>query len=480
MRLYARLLLIMISLLVIVTIAQFALNQYSQKLLVSEIQDSTAVISQILQKSVADLTSMTESEVSSLSDYLEEVRRKGVNEINIINTEGQIIDSSDPAKIGAMRDVHRLEREKGLKVVPGAREQRGIGGTLVKPYRLVVPVIIGDEQLGFVEIGLLLDNIREIQHDNFNRRLFVTFVIFLLGIGVTIVLARRYTEPIHRLAEGVRTVSAGDLSVTIPVERGDEIGELAASFNEMVLKLRERKELEDRLKEAEHLSQVGQLAAGIAHEVRNPLNYINLAIGHLRREIAAACGEARSDLLTLADRIAEEVKRANYMIVTFMNYGRPLRLKRGSVDLALLLERVVEPLKERFSESGVGFGVEVSPGTPSIRADADLLATCVANLAVNAAQSMPEGGMVTISAAVDSSRCTITVTDEGEGIPPENREKIFTPYFTTKDVGTGLGLAITERIVREHGGAIAVEENHPRGCRFVITIPLTNPEEEKQ
>lgn len=473
MRLYARLLLIMISLLVIVTIAQFALNQYSQKLLVSEIQDSTAVISQILQKSVADLTSMTESEVSNLSEYLEEVRRKGVNEINIINTEGEIIDSSDPAKIGAMRDVHRLEKEKGLKVVPGAREQRGLGGTLVKPYRLVVPVIIGDEQLGFVEIGLLLDNIREIQHDNFNRRLFVTVVVFLLGTGVTIVLARRYTEPIHRLAEGVRTVSSGDLSVTIPVERSDEIGELAASFNEMVLKLRERKELETRLKEAEHLSQVGQLAAGIAHEVRNPLNYISLAIGHLRREIIGLFGERGHETLSMIDRIAEEVKRANYMIVSFMNYGRPLRLKRSSVELSGLLGRVVDPLGERLRESGIRFEATVSPETATVWADGDLLATCITNLAVNAAQSMPEGGVVTIGATTDANGCIITVSDEGEGVPAENREKIFTPYFTTKDVGTGLGLAITERIVREHGGSIRVEENAPRGSRFVITIPLS-------
>jgi len=472
MKLYTRLLLIMISLLVIVTVSQFLLNQYSQKLLVNEIQDSTATISQILQKSVADLTSMTDDEASTLSDYVAQARQKGVNEVNIINIEGEIIDSSDPAKIGGKRDIHKLEKEKGLKVVPGAREQKGLGGTLVKPYRLVVPVIIGDEQMGFVEIGLLLDNIREIQHDNFNRRLLVTIIIFILGIAITIVLARRYTEPIHRLAEGVRTVSAGDLSVTIPVDRSDEIGELAAAFNDMVRQLRERKELEDRLKDAEHLSQVGQLAAGIAHEVRNPLNYINLAIGHLKREITASSPAPRPDLVELADRIADEVRRANYMVVTFMNYGRPLRLKRTTVTLSEIVDRVVSD--ERLRDAGGAIERRIPPDLPPVSADPELLETALRNLVTNAIQAMPSGGSLQIEASVvdGGGALRITVADEGEGIPPENREKIFTPYFTTKEVGTGLGLAITNRIVKEHGGTISVEENTPRGSRFIITLPL--------
>ncbi|GAB4301056.1 MAG: ATP-binding protein [Desulfuromonadia bacterium] len=470
MKLYTRLLLIMISLLVIVTLTQFLLNQYSQQLLVNEIQDSTATISQLLQKSVADLTSVTDDEVSNLSEYVTEARRKGVQEVNIINMEGEIIDSSDPAKIGGKRDIHKLEKEKGLKMVPGGKEQKGIGGTLVKPYKLVVPVIIGDENLGFVEIGLLLDNIREIQHDNFNRRLFVTVVLFLLGIGVTVILARRYTEPIHRLANGVRNVSAGDLSVTIPIDRTDEIGELAESFNDMVRQLRERKELESRLKDAEHLSQVGQLAAGIAHEVRNPLNYINLAIGHLKREMMATFPTPRADLMELMDRIAEEVRRANYMIVTFMNYGRPLRPRRTTVRLAEVIDRIVSD--ELFLDRGVRFERRIPPDLPPVSADGELIETALRNLVSNAIQAMPDSGTVGIDAeACEGGGIRVTVSDEGVGIPPENREKIFTPYFTTKDVGTGLGLAITERIVKEHGGTIVVEENTPRGSRFILTLP---------
>lgn len=481
MKLNTKLVLIMILLLVIVTITQFIMNQFSQKALVQEIQDSTAAISQLLQKSVADLTSATDDEVSNLSDYVAEARRKGVNEVNIIDPDGEIIDSSNPEKIGKMRDLKKLGKEKGLKAVPGAKELRGVGGTLVKPYKLVVPVIIGDEQLGFVEIDLLLDNIREIQHDNFFRRVYATIGIFVLGIAVTIFLARRYTEPIQRLAQGVQTVASGDLSVTIPVEDTDEIGALATSFNEMVHQLKERKDLETRLRDAEHLSKVGQLAAGIAHEVRNPLNYINLAIGHLKEELAGICGSTRPDLAELADKIKEEVRRANYMVVNFMNYGRPLKVRREAVEYADLLARTLPTLEARMKEHQVCLSLDLQEGLPRFQADAELLRTCITNFVSNAAQAMPNGGTITLGASFEKEKGEILLTfaDQGVGIAPDQMDKIFQPYFTTKEVGTGLGLAITERIVREHNGTIAVESSHGEGTLFTVTLPC-QPTEESQ
>ena len=213
MNLNAKLVIIMLTLLLLTMLTLFALNQISQTKLVSEIQESSTAISEILQMSVEDLTSETEVEVSRLEDYLKEVRKKGVNEINIINTEGEIIDSSDPEKIGKKRELKKLE--KGLKAVPG---KKGSVMSSLKPYNLVVPVIVGDEQLGYVEIDLLLDNIREIQHDNFVRRFLATGVIFGLGIILILVLAKRYTQPIQSLAVSVRKVAAGDLSATVPVE----------------------------------------------------------------------------------------------------------------------------------------------------------------------------------------------------------------------------------------------------------------------
>jgi len=467
MNLNAKLVIIMLTLLVLAMLTLFTLNQVSQNKLVSEIQESSTAISEILQKSVEDLTSETEVEFSYLADYLKDARRKGINEINIINTEGEIIDSSDPDKIGKKRDIKKLE--KGLKAAPPSK--KGVVGSSLKPYNLVVPVIVGDEQLGYVEIDLLLDNIREIQHDNFARRLLATCFIFGLGTVLIIFLARRYTYPIQRLVLKVRKVAGGDLSVTVPVESSDEIGELAASFNEMVAQLRERQNLEERLREAEHLSRVGQLASGIAHEIRNPLNYISLAIDHLKDEVRSACPDKQADVDKIAETIKEEVRKANYMVLNFMNYGRPLKLRRTHVAYGDIIERALTVLQEKLIEQKVTIRVELAPDLPLIYCDQELIRNCLFNFITNGAQAMPQGGAITLGASFSNNTFRLTFADQGVGINPEDLEKILQPYYTTKEAGIGLGLAITDRIIREHGGRIEIASTPGEGTLITVLLP---------
>lgn len=468
MKLNAKLVLIMITLLVMAMLSLFILNQFAQNSLVHEIQDSSEEISKAIQISIEDLTS--EEKASRLPGYLEKARDRGINEINIFNNDGEIIDSSDPAKIGKKRDVIKLE-----KLVNSAPRQKP-GATVLsqKPYELVVPVIVGDEQLGYVQINMLLDNIRDLQRENFIRRLFATCIVFSVGIALTIFMARRYTDPIHRLVDHFKKVSAGDLSVTIPVDSQDEIGELAAGFNNMVEKLREREALEKRLYEAEHLSRVGQLASGIAHEIRNPLNYISLAIDHLKAEILAQSNERNEEVTNLTDKIKEEVRRVNYMVINFMNYGRPLKLRRTLVPYHEILAKVMPVLEERLTEQKITVVTNLDEDMPPLWVDQELLRNCILNFIGNAAQAMPGGGTITLGASADflNNRIRLSFADQGSGISEEDIPKIFQPYFTTKDVGIGLGLAITERIIREHDGEIMVEGRPGEGAIFTVALPL--------
>lgn len=468
MKLNAKLIIIMLSLLILAMMTLFILNQFAQTALVNEIQESSQEISKAIQMSIEDLTSSAET--SRLTDYLAKARDKGINEINIINTEGEIIDSSDPEKIGKKRELKKLE--KGVHAV-----QRPVGGAVLsqKPYEVVVPVIVGDEQLGYVQINMLLDNIRDIQRANFIRRLFATGMVFAVGIAFTIFLARRYTTPIHNLVDDFKRVSAGDLSVTIPVESNDEIGEMAEGFNNMVEKLREREALEKRLYEAEHLSRVGQLASGIAHEIRNPLNYISLAIDHLKAEMLPNCGDKCAELEELTDKIKEEVRRANYMVVNFMNYGRPLKLRRSDVDYRELLSKVLPVLQSRLTEQHVIIDQHIPDDLQPLWMDGELFRNCILNFVSNAAQAMPEGGTITLGARTDDTHVHLTFCDQGSGIAPEDLGKIFQPYFTTKDVGIGLGLAITERIIKEHDGTIDVQSSLGSGTTFIVSLPLQAP-----
>jgi nitrogen fixation/metabolism regulation signal transduction histidine kinase len=473
-KLNAKLVIIMLSLLIIAMLTLFIMNQYSQNELVHEIQESSTEVSKAIQLSVEDLTSEADVESFRLREYLKEARNKGINEINIISNEGEIINSSDPEKVGKQREIKKLE--KGLKV-----SRFGRGGTppSQRPYDLVVPVIVGDEQLGYVQINLLLDNIREIQHANFVKRIIATCMVFMFGIFVTIFLAGRYTEPIHRLAQGVKKVSAGDLSVTFPVETTDEIGELAKNFNELVEQLRERKTLEKRLYEAEHLSKVGQLASGIAHEIRNPLNYISLAIDHLKNDVLPACPERRAELDSLADKIKEEVRRANYMVLNFMNYGRPLKLRTTRFSYAELIDKALPLLQDKLAEQRIEVMTALAPDLPTMEADQEMMRNCLFNFITNGAQAMPEGGRITLGADFDRETGVfrLTFTDEGHGIAVDDLDKIFQPYFTTKEAGIGLGLAITERIIKEHGGEILVESEPGKGTTFTVVLPTINKAE---
>jgi nitrogen fixation/metabolism regulation signal transduction histidine kinase len=468
-KLNTKLVIIMLSLLIIAMLTLFVMNQYTQNELVHEIQESSTEVSKAIQLSVEDLTSETEIDSSRLKEYLQEARNKGINEINIISNEGEIINSTDPAKVGKRREIKKME--KGLKAV---RPGRGFVASSQRPYDLVVPVIVGEEQLGFVQINLLLDNIRDIQHINFVKRLLATCLIFTFGILLTLFLARRYTDPIHRLAEGVKKVTAGDLSVTFPVETRDEIGELAESFNEMVEKLRERETLEKRLNEAEHLSKVGQLASGIAHEIRNPLNYISLAIDHLRGEMLPVSGERRAEVEDLTAKMKEEVRRVNYMVLNFMNYGRPLKLRITQFLYPDLIAKALPLLKDKLDEQHIEIATELAPDLPPMEADQELLRNCLFNFITNAAQAMPDGGTITLGAAIDreAGAFRLTFADQGKGISPEELGKIFQPYFTTREAGIGLGLAITERIVKEHGGGIAVESTPGKGTTFTVVLPI--------
>ncbi|MEI6306771.1 MAG: ATP-binding protein, partial [Deltaproteobacteria bacterium] len=421
-----------------------------------------------IQMSIEDITSAAET--SRLTDYLNKARDRGINEINIISNEGEIIDSSDPEKIGKKREIKKLE--KGVHAAP--RQQKGATVLSQKPYEVVVPIIVGDEQLGYVQINMLLDNIRDIQHANFIRRLFATCMVFAVGIAFTIFLARRYTEPIHRLVDDFKRVSAGDLSVTIPVDSHDEIGELAEGFNNMVEKLREREALEKRLYEAEHLSRVGQLASGIAHEIRNPLNYISLAIDHLKEEVLPICSEKRQEIESLTDKMKEEVRRANYMVLNFMNYGRPLRLRKVMVPYGDILAKVIPLVEDRLKIQNVRIEQNLDSDLPLLWVDQEMMRNCILNFLSNAAQAMPDGGVITLGAKADQQQGIVMLTfrDHGSGISEEDLAKVFQPYFTTKDVGIGLGLAITERIIKEHGGGIEVVSRAGEGTTFTVQLPL--------
>jgi signal transduction histidine kinase len=301
-----------------------------------------------------------------------------------------------------------------------------------------------------------------------------TLAVFLLMALLTTLLVWRFTRPIKDLSDAARRVAAGDLDFRVTAERRDEMGALAARFNEMIAGVGRTRELESRLNQAERSAVVGRLASAIAHEIRNPLNYINLTLDHLRTAFAPEDQTKRETFERLAIQLKKEVARINTRITEFLKYTRPTRLELRPLDLRLMTEDALQMVEVQAAESGIETRIETEGEVPAIMGDEESLRSVLTNLIINGLQAIDgEGGRLTIHLAGEDSgrRARIEIMDTGSGIPPENISQIFEPYFSTKETGTGLGLAIVKKAVDDHGGTITVESERGGGTTFTITLP---------
>jgi signal transduction histidine kinase len=263
--------------------------------------------------------------------------------------------------------------------------------------------------------------------------------------------------------------------------------------------LAERRALEATVSRELRLSAVGNLAAGVAHEIRNPLNAISIGLQRLRKEFAPPEASARSEYDRFAGIMQAEVGRLNTIVDRFLSLARPSRLSLTEEPLVKVLEELVALLSSQASAQAVRIEPELQLGEARVRMDRQQLTHAFMNVMLNAIQAMPGGGTLRVTAKrvkwstrqmVDSSRpidqsttrpidtgdfIEIAVADTGPGIAPEHLDRIFEPYFTTREGGTGLGLALTHKIVEEHGGRIRAESEVGSGTTFIITLPVVEP-----
>jgi len=304
------------------------------------------------------------------------------------------------------------------------------------------------------------------------------FYTLLLLLGTTLVtgiFVWRFTRPINFLSIAARRVAGGDFSVRVPTDRRDEMGTLAAAFNEMTAKLARARELETQLHAAEKGAVVGRLAAAIAHEIRNPLNYINLTLDHLRSTFAPEDPEKGETFERLTDQLKTEVRRINRHITDFLKYSRPSMIELQRMDLKSEAEDALRVIQAQADESGIAMRLEVEENMPSAMADREALRSVFTNLLVNGMQAIDgDGGNVRTAIRPDQGgdRVVIEISDTGRGIAPEDIAKVFEPYYSTKETGTGLGLAIVRKAIDDHGGTISVTSKQGSGTTFTITLPL--------
>jgi signal transduction histidine kinase len=232
-----------------------------------------------------------------------------------------------------------------------------------------------------------------------------------------------------------------------------------------VQKLQQR---EREVRRAERLAAVGQLAAGVAHEIRNPLTSIKLLIQTSRRDPAAG-GLSEEDL----DLIEQEIQRLEQAVQTFLNYARPPKLERSPCDLTLLVRRTFGLVRGRAESQHVTLQFKEPEHPLVIDADRGQLQQVLVNLALNALDAMPQGGTLDVRVVRKSeNEVELTVTDSGTGIAPDVLNQLFEPFVTAKETGLGLGLVVSRRIVEDHGGTITGANRKEGGACFVIRLPV--------
>jgi signal transduction histidine kinase len=304
-----------------------------------------------------------------------------------------------------------------------------------------------------------------------------TIAFSVLGLILIIAIAvfsKRFTGPVTGLSKAAQQVTAGELDFNVPVSGPKEVSTLAATFNEMLAGLRRSRDLEEQLQRAERSAVVGRLASGIAHEIRNPLNFMNLSIDHLQAACAHEDQRRRAEFSRILTTIKEEITRLNRLVSNFLSYGRPARLKLRELDARAVIEEVGELVKAKAVEQGVQIHISANgagAAATHIEADAEQIKTCFSNLMINAVQAMPDGGSLNVTLQPSQTHLRIEFADTGVGIGTENLEQIFEPYYSTKETGIGLGLPLTKKIIEEHGGQITVASEPGQGTTFTLTLP---------
>jgi signal transduction histidine kinase len=311
-----------------------------------------------------------------------------------------------------------------------------------------------------------------------SRSALYTLLLLLATTLVTGLFVWRFTRPIKVLSVAARRVATGDFDVRVPTERSDEMGALASAFNDMTARLGRARELESQLHQVEKAAVVGRLAAAIAHEIRNPLNYINLTLDHLRHSFAPEDEAKRETFERLALQLKSEVARINRHITDFLKYSRPSALDLQPLDLRVQAEDALRIVLAQASERGIETSIKVEGDVPLVMADKDSLRSAFTNLLINSVEATDgEGGRVEIRLFAESvDRARIEISDTGSGIAPDDIAKIFEPYYSTKETGTGLGLAIVKKAIDDHDGSISVTSKQGSGTTFTIILPV-KPEE---
>lgn len=498
--------------------------------LLNEVSRHVTQISEVITKSTR--YAMLVDQPDFVTKIIQDIgNQKGIEKVRILSKEGTIIHSNHPQEIGQSidRDAEACvvchQGKKPLESVPENKKWRTFETAQGRPMLGSMQVIRNEPScssaachhhpasqsvLGVVDITYSLDEIDRtlLVHLLGIAAISVGFIL-VVAISIGILLNRLIYVRLKDVESGAKRLSSGDLDHRIPVRGNDEFGRMAGSFNLMTVALKKSREelqewvqtLEEKVEkrtqelrvaeaeiaQGEKLASVGLLAAGIAHELNNPLTGV-LTFTHLLRKKMPDGSQDAEDL----DLVIRETKRCASIIRRLLDFAREKVPEKKFANLNQLIEDTVRFVERPASLQHIEIKTDLDPVLPQVWVDADLIKQVVMNMLINAQQAIEGTGSVTVR-----SRCQpvprppkpgvepvpmveIAISDNGCGISEANMQRIFDPFFTSKEVGkgTGLGLSVSFGIVRAHGGVIKVESVVGEGSTFRILLPINPPNDE--
>jgi signal transduction histidine kinase len=449
----------------------------------AQLQREASLVTQAIQGQIAVL--LRSPDDPRLTELLDDIRQaKDADCVGVYTVLGRRLRAAfEPGAGDRGPDVCPLEIAP-QPVAEALSAQWGLSGT----YNIQVPLTPDDAPRGILKLVFDTARVSGPLHA-FRNSILVERAVVLLATGVMLWLgiALSVTRPIRRLIAGVEEIGRGNLKARIRSPGDTEVGELARAFNRMAGRLDEahderrraeesRAVLERQFRHAERLAAVGKLANVIAHEVGTPLHVIAGRARHLGRDLSAD-DPRRGDIET----IREQVGRITRTMKHVLQSSRAIPARREPLDVGQIARDVASLVTPEYAARSVQLVVSIPVGLPAVPADADGLTQVVLNLLTNALAATPTGGRVEVGGTVVARDghpgVVLAVTDSGTGIAPEDLDRIFDPFFSTKrSDGTGLGLSICRDIVRAHEGAITVQSAPGAGARFSIWLPGDRPE----
>jgi two-component system, NtrC family, sensor kinase len=444
------------------------------------LEDNVLIISNTIQRSLEN--AMLDGKSKEVQHILSAVGSyQNIHEVKIFSPSGVVLKSSKPWMIGRKVDPVTQKwflADKFKK--PIKRREEGIFSVLFPIENDARCFHCHGSQVKLngvlavdISMAQMQEKVRELSKTMFLWALGVTAI---LAVSLSLFLTHLVTNPIQTLIATMERAERG-LEARVEVKSFDDIGRLGEAFNSLLTKLESaQRRVEryhfDQMTRADRLASIGEMAAGIAHEIKNPLAGIAGVIQVLRKEHAV--GDQKRLIL---DEVLVQVERMDKAVRNLLSFARPPEPKLTPADINELISRLLNFLAPQFARNSISVDRKLTTSLPWLTLDPDLMQQALINIALNAIQAMPEGGKFVVETrsvkpdGQSPGSIEILCSDTGKGITLENQSRIFNPFYTTRQQGTGLGLSITQRIIEQHGGEISVMSSPEKGTTFTLSFP---------